>query len=612
MGPIGSHERADCTCAPRLRCATLTPCASSPRATLREQGGDAQHAMRGDANDPNEWTEPMFDTAIEPPLKLTDASPAAQWDEVTDVAIIGFGGAGAAAAIEARDRGADTLIIERFSGGGATRMSGGIYYAGGGTDLQKAAGYHDTPEELFRYLSCETDGEAVSPEVLRAFCDASVDTFDWLRAAGVQFPEQGFAPIKTSYPSNETTLYYSGNEKSPPYSDRATPAPRGHRPVGKGLTGKQLFEGLRQRATRGGARVLYLTRATRLITDGAGDVIGVEISQLSTSRWVRWLHRLLYLCASYLGATSSTVLSAARRALEAVEARHATRRRVHARGGVVLASGGFIFNTAWTRKHIPKYARTMRLGTVGDDGAGIALGLSAGAATRKLDRGTAWMFINPPAGLAKGLLIDRTGVRVCNEELYGAALGERIAEYHAGRAILVLDRTAWEEARNQIVRERKATFQSLFGLINLYVNNRSAGSLMELERKLGFASGALEDAVRAYNDGAIHGKDVQGKSHEYLQPLDTPPFYAVDCDIDNQLFLRPSISLGGLDVEGLSAAVLRPDGTPIDGLYAAGRTAVGVCSQHYVSGLSIADCVFAGRNAGRSAAERASARTEAP
>jgi 3-oxo-5alpha-steroid 4-dehydrogenase len=254
----------------------------------------------------------------------------------------------------------------------------------------------------------------------------------------------------------------------------------------------------------------------------------------------------------------------------------------------------------------------MRLGTVGDDGAGIVLGLSAGAATRKLDRGTAWMFINPPAGLVKGLLIDRTGVRVCNEELYGAALGERIAEYHAGRAILVLDRTAWEEARNQIVRERKATFQSLFGLINLYVNNRSAGSLMELERKLGFASGALEDAVRAYNDGAIHGKDVQGKSHEYLQPLDTPPFYAVDCDIDNQLFLRPSISLGGLDVEGLSAAVLRPDGTPIDGLYAAGRTAVGVCSQHYVSGLSIADCVFAGRNAGRSAAERASARMEAP
>jgi len=48
--------------------------------------------------------------------------------------------------------------------------------------------------------------------------------------------------------------------------------------------------------------------------------------------------------------------------------------------------------------------------------------------------------------------------------------------------------------------------------------------------------------------------------------------------------------------------VLRPDGSPIDGLYAAGRTAAGLCSRSYVSGLSLADCVFSGRRAGRHAA----------
>lgn len=37
----------------------------------------------------------------------------------------------------------------------------------------------------------------------------------------------------------------------------------------------------------------------------------------------------------------------------------------------------------------------------------------------------------------------------------------------------------------------------------------------------------------------------------------------------------------------------------IRGLYAAGRTAAGICSNSYVSGLSPADCVFSGRRAGR-------------
>jgi 3-oxo-5alpha-steroid 4-dehydrogenase len=51
-----------------------------------------------------------------------------------------------------------------------------------------------------------------------------------------------------------------------------------------------------------------------------------------------------------------------------------------------------------------------------------------------------------------------------------------------------------------------------------------------------------------------------------------------------------------------SGQVLRPDGHPIPGLYAAGRTAASLCSRSYVSGLSLADCVFSGRRAGRSAA----------
>jgi 3-oxo-5alpha-steroid 4-dehydrogenase len=62
------------------------------------------------------------------------------------------------------------------------------------------------------------------------------------------------------------------------------------------------------------------------------------------------------------------------------------------------------------------------------------------------------------------------------------------------------------------------------------------------------------------------------------------------------------LTLGGVRVAEDTGAVLDADGEPIPGLYSAGRTAIGVASSSYVSGLSIADCVFAGRRAGANAA----------
>jgi 3-oxo-5alpha-steroid 4-dehydrogenase len=62
------------------------------------------------------------------------------------------------------------------------------------------------------------------------------------------------------------------------------------------------------------------------------------------------------------------------------------------------------------------------------------------------------------------------------------------------------------------------------------------------------------------------------------------------------------LTLGGLVVAEDTGQVRRADGAVVPGLYAAGRTAVGLCSHSYVSGLSLADCVFSGRRAGRGAA----------
>src|SRR5690606_703816 len=83
------------------------------------------------------------------------------WDEAHDVVIVGFGAAGASAAIEARTAGADVLLVDRFDGGGASQLSAGVVYFGGGTRLQRESGWEDSVEEMYAYLKLETE-DAVS------------------------------------------------------------------------------------------------------------------------------------------------------------------------------------------------------------------------------------------------------------------------------------------------------------------------------------------------------------------------------------------------------------------------------------------------------------------
>ena len=82
-------------------------------------------------------------------------------------------------------------------------------------------------------------------------------------------------------------------------------------------------------------------------------------------------------------------------------------------------------------------------------------------------------------------------------------------------------------------------------------------------------------------------------------PIATPPFYGMDISITSKFLPLPVITFGGLRIDERSGMVLDEKGQAIPGLYAAGRTAVGVASNTYVSGLSFADCVFSGRRVAR-------------
>lgn len=531
---------------------------------------------------------------------VTEGGRRRAWDETTDVVVVGLGAAGGAAAIDARRLGADVMVVDRFGGGGATGRSAGAVYFGGGTDLQREHGWHDTPQNMFAYLRLET-GDAVPESTLRAFCEQSAADFEWLRALGVPFPKSG-AVAKGSLPPDDCTLYFSGNELCPPYCDAAQPVPRGHRPLGRGLTGHLVGAALRAGAHEAGATMRTHVRADRLVVSRDGEVIGIVLTE-TPRRLVALadaLQQLVHVAGSVLH-RSGDLLQRSLRLLES----SGRRRFVRARRGVVLCAGGFVFDRELMARYAPDYARcSLRLGTAGDDGAGIRMGIAVGGALGQMHRCSAPRFIDPPTAWWGGVLVGRNGERVCNETLYGGKIGAHIVEQHGGRSTLVLDRIAMEAGRRQVLSEGWHLYQRVFGVINGFVTPTSAPTIDALAQQLGIAAPRLRATIDAYNDDVRTGKDRVGKPREHLQPIAVPPFFGIPLDCDRLAFPTPCLTLGGLRTEGTSSRVLGHDGAPIDGLYAAGRTAVGVASNGYASGLSISDGIFAGRIAARHVAAR--------
>lgn len=533
---------------------------------------------------------------MDQPLQISRAA-CHHWDDECDVLVLGFGAAGACAALAASERGARVLVIDRFNRGGASAKSGGVVYAGGGTPQQLAAGVHDTPQAMFDYLRQET-GDAVSPATLRAFCEGSRDMVAWLSSLGVQF-DAAMPPVKTSYPQDGYYLYYSGSEAVPAFAQHAKPAPRGHRVKGSGMSGAALFRVLRGAVARAGVTVRGQSVARRLVTDGGGNVVGAEVACLGGVAGL--LHRRLESFADAAHNMAPGLADGARAMLSALERKFATVRHVKARGGVVLATGGFIFNRAMVGKHAPRYLRAWRLGATGCAGSGIALGESVGGTTSHMHKVSAWRFINPPFDWARGIVVDHSGQRICNEEVYGARLGHAMVEQADGRAWLILDRRLRSAALRECRSGKLWLFQSGPAMLLMLFGAVKAPSAAALAARLGMPPAQLQQTVDTYNAAARgDADDALGKSASMLAALDGP-LYAIDISMDSKLFPCPAITLGGLRVDEGSGAVLRADGRAIKGLYAAGRTALGIASNQYVSGLSLADCVWSGRRAGAAA-----------
>ncbi|RSN72189.1 FAD-dependent oxidoreductase [Actinomadura sp. WAC 06369] len=466
------------------------------------------------------------------------------WSAETDVLIVGHGCAGASAAIEAARAGAEVLVVEAAGGwGGATAMSGGEIYLGGGTPVQIACGVHDTPEAMYDFLQMAT-GPGPDEEKLAAYCEGSLEHFDWLVGCGVPFGAGLWTEPSWEAPTGYG-LMYTGGENAHPFADRVPAAPRGHivhmedkRP-GERSAGWMLMKHLAATAERSGASVRYGVRTERLVVDG-DRVVGAETVTFGERAFLR------------------------------------------ARRGVVLAAGGFGADQRMLAQHSPRLSRNRLVGTDHDDGGAIRMGQAAGAAVRHMDAGQV-AFPADPALLFRSVLLDAHGRRFINEDTYPGRVGQAALFRQDRQVFLLYDEAINEEVERTAGRPVEPTWVS--------------DDLAELEDLAGIASGVLSDTVEMYNAHAGKGEDpLFHKSARWLRPL-APPYGMLD--LRNTPF--GIFTLGGLHTS-VRGEVLGVDGDPIPGLFAAGRTTAGIPSWGYCSGTSLGDGTFFGRRAGRNAA----------
>ena len=485
---------------------------------------------------------------------LKPAEAPDRWDLEADVVIVGYGAAGIAAAIEAADQGADVLVVERAGGfGGSAALSAGYLYLGGGTSLQRACGFDDTPDNMFRFLQAAA-GPGVDEAKLRLYCDESADHFEWFVGMGVPFKETYYTGERTGEIMTDDGLTYSGGENAAPWNAIAAPVPRAHVPQ---MTGKiqaersggwLMMNVLKERADELGVRAQYDSIVTRLVVsrDESDRVVGLLARQYGRDVAIR------------------------------------------ARGGVVLAGGGFAANREMMGRYAPRINQFdyRLIGTDGDDGSTIEMAQAMGAAVRHMEAIEAGMAVSPVL-LAASIIVNGSGQRFINEDTYLGRIGQAVA-FGGGHALVITDDQAYEALGDS---DRRYNAPSCV-----------CGTLPELEQQTGLPEGSLQATVELYNRHAAAGRDpLFGKATENLRPL-RAPFGAVD--LREERYPLGIFTIGGL-CTATSGEVLDGAGAPIPGLYAAGRATSGIPAWGYLSGTSLGDSTFFGRRAGASAARNA-------
>jgi len=449
-----------------------------------------------------------------------------------DIVIIGAGGAGLTAAIEAKAAGADVIVLEKMPMAGGNTLISGAEYAAANNWIQKREGIEDSAE-LHMQDTLKGGDNLAKEELAKIMAENALAGAEWLRdEVGVIWEDE--------------LMFFGGHSVK-----------RSLIPLG--ASGREIITKLVAKAEKMDIPVLLNTKATSLITDSNGKVVGVKAEGED---------------ANYTFNTSKAV---------------------------IIASGGFGSNVEMRVKYNPDIdGSILSTNTTGSTGDGIAMAEDIGANLLGMEYIQTYPICDPLTGTllyfddarlyGHTVIVNKEGKRFVEELGRRDVMSMAIKSQTGSVCYELLDQNGFVASKLQENHGPELDY--------LYRNDLlvKADTLDKAAEFFGIDAAELKNTVDKYNSYVEEGKDPEFNKRSLPSKVEVGPFYILKA--------APAVhhTMGGIEINE-NAQVLNKDGKIIEGLYAAGEVTGGIQGSNRLGSNALADITVFGRIAGQNAAK---------
>ncbi len=475
-----------------------------------------------------------------------------KWDEECDVAVVGAGGAGLHAALQAHDAGAKVIVINKAASSyhSATATCGGGFAAFGTKD-QKKEGSDDTLEffidDILKFGNYQNNRALV-----KTWGIASGKAYDWMA-------DRGLAPHHLEKYQGHNHLRYERQEN---------------------YTGRDYIDVLVKEAKDRKLKIISEAPLSKIYYDAdKNEVLGIAAEKNGKTISIRAKKGVVLAAGGFTGDP----------AFFDQWAPHI--------GGNGVCIGA------------PSNDGKALMIAVRDCGAPIShmqyfASYPCGVQTR-LRNGIFhryWYIVDEG-----GILVNKNGERFCSERLGQTKVGELLAGQPENCHYILVDEEGWKAAR------KNHPANALFAL-PAWTDERidqeveadriifSEPTLESLALKAGIDEKKLAETVARWNEYVAQKKDPDfgREADDMKRPLGKGPYYAV------KMTFWANLVLGGLRVNG-DLQVLNWSNQPIKGLYAAGEICAGAHGNSFLGGNGVSFACASGYAAGQNVVKFAKA-----
>lgn len=466
------------------------------------------------------------------PKKGTQENTLAQTEETHEIIVIGAGGAGLTAAIEAKEAGAEVIILEKMPMAGGNTLISGAEMAAPGNWIQEKEGLEDSPEQMAADMMAGGDNLS-DPALVKVVSEQALAAAIWLRD-------------QCNVIWEDELMFFGGHSVK-----------RSLIPLG--ASGVEIIEKLTAKAESLNIPIYYSTKATELIADETGKVVGVKAESDQ---------------AAYT---------------------------FHSSKAVILATGGFGSNVEMRVKYNPDIdEKILSTNTIGSTGDGIVMAEALGANLVGMEYIQTYPICDP----LTGTLLYFDDARLYGHTVIVNKEGKRFVEELGRRDVMSMGIKAQTgnvcyEIVDQAGFDASKLAENHGPEIDYLYKNKllvKADTLEEAAAFFEIDAQQMKKTLEDYNSYVDAGSDPEFNKRSLPSKIETAPYYILKA--------APAVhhTMGGVQIN-TEAQVLRADKTVIEGLFACGEVTGGIHGSNRLGSNAIADITVFGRIAGTNAAK---------